>query len=184
MIRYKDTILENYSIDPVTAIITNDKGEVQKIKINKDGRPYFKGMFIHKIRAHTHYGWKQGLDIHHLDHNKMNNALSNLVYLTKSEHAKIHGKKSAWCGKHHSEETKQKMSETRKWRTLSEEWKRKLSEAQKGKHHSQEIKRKMSEAAKGRNKDTIWINNGIVNKRIQLDESIPEGFVRGRLKNK
>ena len=41
MIRYKDIILEDFFIDPVTAIITNLKGEVQKTYI-LNGRSYFK----------------------------------------------------------------------------------------------------------------------------------------------
>ena len=58
MIHYRDTILENYFIDPETAIITNSKGEIQKTTINKDGRPYFKCMAIHKIQVHTYIGYK------------------------------------------------------------------------------------------------------------------------------
>ena len=36
---------------------------------------------------------------------------------------------------------------------------------------------------KGKNKDKIWINNNVEEKFIPLDEEIPEGFIRGRLKN-
>ena len=183
MIRFRDTILEEYFIDPVTAIITNSKGEIQKTVIHKDGRAYFKGHAIHKIQVHTHIGYKLGIDIHHLDENKLNNALSNLVYLTRSRHAKIHGE-----GRTFSEETKNKMREARKGKRFSEEWKKKLSEAAKGRILSEETKRKLSEARKGKKHPLFgtkfkWINNGIVNKRVQLDEDIPEGFVRGMLKN-
>ena len=185
MIKYKDKIFPDYFIDPVTAIITNSKGEIQKTYI-KSGRPIFKGMFIHKIQVHTYVGFKEGFDIHHIDENKLNNSLSNLVYLTRSEHMKIHKK-----GKHYSEETKQKMSEAKK--NISEETKRKLSEARKGKHHSEETKLKMSEAKKNMSEETklkiseklkvkIWINNGVISKRVQFNEDIPEGFSRGRLK--
>ncbi len=59
----------------------------------------------------------------------------DLIFLTKSEHAKIH-KLSSFRGKH-----------------LSEEYKKSLSEAQKGKHHSEETKKKMSESHKGKE---IW----------------------------
>ena len=165
MIRYKDTILEDYFIDPVTAIITNDKGEIQETYI-LNGRPYFKRHWIHEWQVHTHYGWKQGYDIHHIDENKMNNSLSNLVYLTHSEHAKIHNK----IGKKLSEETKRKISTAAKGRIFSEDTKRKMSEARKGKKHplfGTKFK---------------WINDGIQNRRCPLDEDIPEGFVRGRLK--
>ena len=187
MIRYKDTILENYSIDPVTAVITNSKGEVQETKI-KDGRPYFKSMAIHKIQAHTYYGYKKDYDIHHIDKNKLNNLLFNLVYLTKSEHAKIHVKNM-------SEETKKKMSEAKKGNTCrlgtkhSEETKRKMSEAAKGRTSSEETKQKLSKSHKGKTsgnkgKRYKWINNRVDEKYIQFNDEIPEGFIRGRLKRK
>ena len=154
MIRYKDTIFPDYFIDPITATITNDKGEIQKTSIHKDGRPYFKSHRLHEWQVHTHLGYKKGFDIHHLDENKFNNSLSNLVYLTPSEHTKLHMK-----GKILSPETKRKMSEAKK--NMSDETKRKLSDS---------------------SKDRIWINNGIVNKLVKIDSDIPEGFSRGRLK--
>ena len=197
MIRYKDTILEDFFIDPITAVITNSKGEVQKIKI-KDGRPYFKRHLIHQWQVHTHIGYKKDYDIHHLDHNKMNNSLSNLVYLTHSEHAKIHAN-----GRILSEETKRKLSEAQKGENHplygkhhSEETKKKMSEAHKGeknvmygKHLSSEAKKKLSEISKGElnpmfGKKYKWINNGFENRYIPLDEDIPEGFVKGMLKRK
>jgi hypothetical protein len=58
-------------------------------------------------------------------------------------------------GKHHSEETKKKMSEARRGKNhpnfgkhRSEETKRKLSAINIGKHHSEEAKKKMREAKK------------------------------------
>ena len=180
MIKFRNSILEDFFIDPITAIITNSKGEIQKIKI-KDGRPYFKSMDIHKIQAHTHLGYKEGFDIHHIDENKMNNSLENLIYLTHSEHTKIHSENM-------SEERKRKISEAKKGENhpmygkhLSEETKKKLSDSLKGHKVSEETKQKMSKASKGKNKDRIWINNGVISKRAKSDE-IPEGFIRGRLK--
>ena len=186
MIIFRDTILENYFIDPVTAVITNSKGEVQEISIHKDGRLFFKSMAIHQIQIHTHLGYKKGFDIHHLDGNKMNNSLSNLVYLTKSEHTKLHNKGNKYFfGKSHSSETKQKMSEAKKGeknplygKQLSEETKRKMSESHKG---------LQCEAKKGEKhpmfgKKYKFVNNGVENRFIHFDEDIPEGFIRGRLK--
>ena len=204
MIRYKDKIFTDYFIDPVTAIITNSKGEIQKIKIGR-GRPYFKRHPLHQLQVHTHVCYQKGLVIHHLDENKFNNSLSNLVYLTRSEHAKIHGKNMSeetkhkigeskkgeknpnflktgenhpMFGKHHTEEAKRKISEASKGKKHSEETKRKISESAKGKHFSDEHKRKLSEDAKLR----IWINNSVEEKRIPIDNYIPEGYSRGRLK--
>lgn len=104
-------------------------------------------------------------------------------------------------GKHLSEETKKKLSEASKWQKNpnfgkhhSDEIKKKISDILKtkmnneknpfyGRHHSEETKKKMSESRKEANKGKIWINNGIINKFVYPDE-IPEGFVKGRLKNK
>ena len=59
-----------------------------------------------------------------------------------------------------SEETKRKISESRKGKTLSKETKRKLSELNKGKKHSKETKRKISESLR-QNSKTNWniVNN-------------------------
>ena len=64
-------------------------------------------------------------------------------------------RKGYWKGKHRSEETKGRISETLKGRKLSEETKKKLSEAHKGKpvwtegkHLTTEHKKKISEAQK------------------------------------
>lgn len=75
---------------------------------------------------------------------------SELIFLTRDEHNKIHR-----TGKRHSEKTKKKMSKPK-----SEETKRKLSEAAKkrtkypmqGKHHSEETKKKQSDIMKGKYK--------------------------------
>lgn len=208
MIRFRDKILEEYSIDPETAVITNSKGEIQNTSIHKDGYAYFKSMAIHKIQVHTHYGYKKCLVIHHLDHNKMNNSLSNLLYLTQSGHMKIHNESispetkkklsESLKGRTFSEETKKKMSDAKKgeksaWygKHHSEEIKEKISNSHKGKHHTEESKRKISESRRGKfggekhpmyGKRYKWVNNGFVNKQIPLDDEIPEGFVRGRLK--
>ena len=203
MIKYKDIILEDYFIDPVTAVITNSKGEIQKIKI-KDGRPLFKRHAVHQWQMHTHIGYKECLVIHHLDHDKMNNSLENLVYITQSEHAKLHmkgenntmfGTTGGMYGKHHSLETKKKMSEARKGekhplygKHLSEETKKKLTEINKGelnpfygKTHSNESKRKISDSLKGKYK---WITNGIENRLIDANIPIPDGFVKGVTRKK
>ena len=96
-----------------------------------------------------------------------NRPASELIFLTSEEHNKLHG--SPMKDKHHSEESKQKLSESLKGRDVSEETrqkrrkamlgkkmppcseetKKKISKAKKGKHLSEETKRKISEANKG-----------------------------------
>ena len=193
MIKYKDTIFPDFFIDPVTAIITNSKGEIQETCIHKDGRAYFKGHAVHQWQVHTNLGYKKDYDIHHIDENKMNNSLSNLVYLTHSEHSKIHNKigkklsdetkqKLSEAKKNMSEETKRKMSEASKGRRHSEETKRKISESLYGKHHSLETKKKLSESLKG--KHYKWITNGIESRHIAENIPIPDGFRKGRTINR
>ena len=63
MIKYKDTTLEDFFIDPITAVITNSNGEIQKTYIVR-GRPYFKGHTVHQWQMHTNFG-AQNMDIHH-----------------------------------------------------------------------------------------------------------------------
>lgn len=128
MIRFKDKEFDQYSICPATGDIFDSKtGEVQKTCIYR-GRPMFRKMGVHCIMAHTFYGYNSGMDIHHLDENPLNNTLSNLVYLTHSEHTSLHFK-----GKH-----------------LSEGMKAKISAANKGKHRSEETRLKISAAKKGK----------------------------------
>lgn len=155
MIKFRNKILEDYSIDPETAVITNSNGEIQEVKINKKGRPYFNCMDIHKIQAHTYLGYKKGLSIHHLDGNKLNNSLSNLVYLTQNEHVSIHNHDRK--GKLFSEEARKNISIAQKGKKRSEEARKNISESKKGtknpmygKHLSEEAKRKMSVSLKGR----------------------------------
>ena len=99
-----------------------------------------------------------------------NRPATELIFLTKSEHNSLHKKNNKnMRGKHHSEETRRKMSIALKGKTT---W-------MKGKHPSEEAKRKLSEARKG--KTLHWYNNGIKNVFVK---ECPEGFVKGRLKRK
>jgi len=69
----------------------------------------------------------------------------------------------------------------------SEEYKQRSRDARVGKKLSIETKKKISEANKisllGNKSLTgrIWINNGTVNKAILKNESMPEGFIKGKL---
>ena len=81
-------------------------------------------------------------DVNHKDEVRDNNLLENLEWLTHKENLNYgsHNKRvgiansKALKGKHHSEETKRKISVAKKGKPLSDENKRKLSESLKGKH--------------------------------------------------
>ena len=137
-----------------------------------------------------------------------NRPACELIFLTKSEHMKLHhlgkpsgmkdkhpseesrkkmsekkkGENNPLFGKHHSAETCKKISEANKGKHLSAEACKKIAEARKGKPLSAETRKKLSEAQNGKNhwtKGTHWYNNGV--KCIKA-KTCPEGFVKGRLK--
>lgn len=122
----------------------------------------------------------KGYDIHHIDHNKLNDSLENLELLEHGEHTRHHLTGSKWTkemyekqknsqtgkhcgelnpmfGKHHTYEAKEKVSKANKGRKASEETKKKFSQQRIGKH---------------------WFNNGI-NETFCYE--CPDGFVKGRL---
>lgn len=85
-------------------------------------------------------------------------------------------------GQIRSEETKQKISDSKRGKKmgpLSEETKQKIREIMNGKTHSDETKQKIGKVSK----NTIWITDGTIRKRIPSTDPIPDGFVRGRILN-
>ena len=70
---------------------------------------------------------------------------SELIFLTKSEHGRLHGRRRQF-----SEETKEKWSKARKGKSLTYEHKMKISRALVGKKASEATKRKLSELRKGK----------------------------------
>lgn len=119
-----------------------------------------------------------------------------LIFLTPKEHMQLH-----LNGRHISEKTKRKLSETNrgqvpwiKGKSHSEETKRKISEALKGNKAwnkgkklsslSEETKRKISDGMKGKTHigaslGKHWYNNGIIE---TYAFECPEGFKVGRVK--
>ena len=108
--------------------------------------------------ATKYFNVQKGYVLHHKDITMRETNLEryiqwlpeDLVVMSKVEHIKLHH-----TGSKRSEETRKKMSEAHKNKTLSEEHKKHISEANKGrkgsqhwlgKHHSEETKQKMREA--------------------------------------
>lgn len=158
MIRICDRIIEDYFIDPVTAVITDKDGIIQKTRIYKDGRQYFKGCAVFRIQMHTWKGYRPNMDIHHIDEDKRNDALSNLIYLTPNEHSLIHnkGRRSGAdnhaFGKHwkltDEQRSHQSQGQKRYYANLTEEQKMNRRCNSKGWHHTEETKKKLSKLIK------------------------------------
>lgn len=77
-----------------------------------------------------------------------------------------------WCGKHHTEDSKRKISEE-----VSGE-----KNGMFGKTHSESARKSMSESRKGNQfaKGNIWITDGVSNKVIRNLSDIPQGWRQGR----
>lgn len=89
-----------------------------------------------------------------------NRPACELIFLTPNEHRRLHH-----LGKHLSEDTRQKLSESRKGEKCYIF----------GKHLSEETRTKLSEAIKCKH----WYNNGV---KCVRAKTCPEGFVPGRIK--
>lgn len=111
-LRYKNSIIPGYFIDENGKIYSSDGVEQeQKLYPGQRKHPYFyfKGHEVHKMMAHSYFGYKEGYDVHHLNGCKTDNRLVNLMYLTREEHTKLHH-----TGKKLSDESKQKIREAQK----------------------------------------------------------------------
>lgn len=124
-----------------------------------------------------------------------------LIFMRIKDHSKLHNK-----ALHYNEAFKLKCSESKKGKNnprfgavLSEETKLKISESNKGRQawnkgkkmpsgfgersHPEGWSEKVSNSLKGHHNSAglYWFNNGKINTRAK---ECPEGFVKGRLKNK
>ena len=100
----------------------------------------YGGKFLHRLIYAEHHGEiPDGVVIHHIDENPLNNDISNLEPMSLSEHASIHnkgeknsmygkfGEKSHRYGVKLSDEIKQKISKSHTGKKLSDNHKRRLS---------------------------------------------------------
>lgn len=143
---------------------------IDVFKIKNDRNWIGNQPFYHLIWNHFNPEniFKPGFVVHHKDGNPLNDHISNLELMTRSNHMRLHqlGKfvsdetksrlsiasqgNTNWLGKHHSEESKRKMSEWQKGKKLTIEHREKLSNAHKGKVISDEHRKKISNTLKGK----------------------------------
>ena len=116
------------------------------VTLHKNGRRCQKK--VHQLVADTFIPNEENkTDVHHLNRDKKDNRVENLVWLSKEEHSKIHGDKKDRTYIF-TEETRLKMSIAKKGRKPSELCRLKSIEAKKGKKQSEETKRKRAESRK------------------------------------
>ena len=161
-LKLKNKVYENYLIDE-NGIIYDLNGNIQQTYQNQ-GRDFFKSGKVYELVMHSFIGYKEDMDIHHINKNKNDNRLCNLIYLSHSEHARLH------FGEHGPNKGKK----------FSKEWREKLSESHKG-YKMPQAERDKRKGIAPANKGQIWVNNGIINKMVCPDQ-IPEGFSKGMLR--
>lgn len=164
----------------------------QKFRIKKDGTPYSNcycrtpnlienydkavaddtqvWVCHHRLETHNSDGERRLVDISREELKVLgmyyDRPSEELIFLTKAEHMSLHHKGmkgKGMTGKHHSEETRKKMSESWKY----------------DKHFSEETKKKMKQSLKGQHKGKHWFNNGEICTRCF---DCPKGFVPGILR--
>jgi len=161
------------------------------LKQNKDSNGYFqvnlckdkisKHKQVHRLVHEAHIGkLEDGYDAHHINEDKEDNYVENLKQIPKFEHSSFHkkGENHPLFRKHHSEETRKKISERHKGKHLSEEHKKKISKSKKeennplfGKHHSEETLKKMSDSRRGKNNPNFKMTNQkIIDIQIDLEK--------------
>lgn len=162
---FKNKVYDNYQIDD-HGIIYDMNGNIQETYIHQ-GRPTFKKIHVHRYVMHSFKGYQEGMEIHHLNSDKLDNRLENLVYLTKAEHTKLH---------------MEQMTDIQKKKIGS-----KISKALIGKPRPLEVRQKIAKSSLGKAgaiTGRIAVNNGFINKYVYPD-NIPEGFIyKGFIKTK
>lgn len=145
----------------------------------------FKGWVIHhRLETHTSDGERRLVELTRFELDALgmyyNRPASELIYLTRGQHNTIH-KKDKPCvgniGKHHSDETKEKMSKVDKSYMQTDAYRSALraGKAKSNYKMSDEHKKKVSESHKGFH----WYNNGVVQ---VLAKTCPPGYKKGRIK--
>lgn len=150
------------------------------VKKEELGKKYYNlhnnPLLIAASKKHENWGhWNKGKVVSEETKQKLREA--NKKQFENPEHREYNRQKtlSLWA----DPEYRKKQTEKK----VSEETKKKISSAKRGKNFNppktQETKNKISRHFS----NVIWINNGKKNARINKDDVIPEGYVKGRFKN-
>ena len=157
--------------------IEDYKGYLEVVLTKNGKRKQFK---VHRLVAEAFIPNPENKPcIDHINTVKSDNRVENLRWVTYKENSnnektleKFKGENHHFFGKHHTEETKQKMSEVQKGE----------NNPMYGKHHTEETKKKMSEAQKGE-KGSMYGKTGEKHPRskpvVQIDLNTNEVKVWG-----
>lgn len=129
---YKDVIDRYFVSDGIEAdgqccIYSRDKNGNLKRLSKSNGRYSFQSKDNKKLQAYIYriamsafrpVKNSENLAIHHIDHNRLNNSLDNLMWISYSDHIKLHAKSKLTCERKslsiresYTDEVKKKVSE-------------------------------------------------------------------------
>jgi len=164
-------------------------------------------MTIYRRIYEQHFGpIPKGYHIHHKDGNHYNNHIDNLQCVTAQEHFRLHYEQkdygACWAMlrtghiilseeersdlsskqlKHQWDNNRDKMLKGRRERDdsclIGRTWKLSPENAAKVSSYITPFTSETADVCK----NTIWINDGVKNKRIKKDKEMPEGYTKGRL---
>lgn len=145
---------------------TIDRFGYLRLGLTKDGKT--KKFRVHRLVFSAFNGpIPEGFVVDHVNNARADNRLENLQLLTQRDNARkallgrklseetraklsvSHKGKTPWLGKKHTEESKRKMSNTKKGRKITEEQKAKISATLKGRPRTEETKAKIAATLKG-----------------------------------
>ncbi len=102
----------------------------------------------------------ENYQIHHLNEDKLDNRVENLICLSRSEHRTLHmTKNNPMRGKVHTKEAKDRISKANKGRIVSDEAKAKISAANKGRPMHENTRNALYLRMKGCTFDDKWKHN-------------------------
>lgn len=112
-------------------------------------REHYKQLLVHRlVFEHFVRKIKPNEEVHHLDQNKQNNDVSNLVAMDCGQHRRLHMNGNTYAKGKKNDQWKRKISISKIGFKHSEQTKAKISAANLGRKHTEQAKQKMRDAWK------------------------------------
>lgn len=179
--RVKSLKRKGNSKERILTASNNNTKKYWRVQLSKNDK--IKHFAVHRLVALAFIPNPQNLSqVNHKDENKDNNNASNLEWVTAKQNTnygtrnkraskkmkgKYKGENHPMYGKHHLEETKEK-----------------ISKANKGKHHSEEAKQKMRKPILQFTKNMVFIREWDSAKSVNIELNINDSSITKCCKNK
>lgn len=152
-----------------------------------DYRMYYDPLSNHWYYEHRRFAqnvYDQKYLVHHINCNPKDNTLTNLIWMSKTAHTLEHVKLQTGAQSTEAKEALKTYNESKKGVPRSDEDRQKMSVAQKNYAKSHPYTKERLKKLSQNSSNSRWYNNGDVEKFIRIGNTIPEGFVEGRINHK